>query len=465
MKRKKLEEALNEINDRHIAEAANPRKKNRRLWLSAIAAVLAIIIFLNAGSIPGIIRAKAVSEAPEPRILERTDKNLDAWRAQRQQREAAATQAKAALSPFFSDSAGICLADSGSENLLYSPVNLYIGLSMAAELAGGESRQQILDAFGVADIDSLQAQASAVWETCYTDENNRCTLANSLWLDSSLEYSQDVMDSIAHHYYASVYQADLGTEATNKAIGTWLNNNTGGLLKNAADGINLDPETVLALYSTVYFYSKWQDEFSAKNNTQDTFHTPDGDITATFMNKKLSHMNYYWGDSFGAVSMGLKNGSYMWFILPDADKTVDDVLSDGQFMRMITDGYDPETYEEKWTNYKYMKVNLSVPKFDVSSQRNLKDGLEKLGITHIFDPDRSDFSDAVSGPVFLTAANQSVRVKIDEEGVEAVAYIEFPGAGAAAPPEEIIDFVLDRPFLFVISKSSIPLFAGVVNNP
>ena len=247
MKRKKLEEALNEINDRHIAEAANPRKKNRRLWLSAIAAVLAIIIFLNAGSIPGIIRAKAVSEAPEPRILERTDKNLDAWRAQRQQREAAATQAKAALSPFFSDSAGICLADSGSENLLYSPVNLYIGLSMAAELAGGESRQQILDAFGVADIDSLQAQASAVWETCYTDENNRCTLANSLWLDSSLEYSQDVMDSIAHHYYASVYQADLGTEATNKAIGTWLNNNTGGLLKNAADGINLDPETVLAL--------------------------------------------------------------------------------------------------------------------------------------------------------------------------------------------------------------------------
>lgn len=99
MKRKKLEEALNEINDRHIAEAANPRKKNRRLWLSAIAAVLAIIIFLNAGSIPGIIRAKAVSEAPEPRILERTDKNLDAWRAQRQQREAAATQAKAALSP------------------------------------------------------------------------------------------------------------------------------------------------------------------------------------------------------------------------------------------------------------------------------------------------------------------------------------------------------------------------------
>ena len=56
-------------------------------------------------------------------------------------------------------------------------------------------------------------------------------------------------------------------------------------------------------------------------------------------------------------------------------------------------------------------------------------------------------------------------VQIDEEGVKAAAYIELPGAGAAAPPEEIVDFVLDRPFLFVIENDNIPLFAGCVNNP
>ena len=52
----------------------------------------------------------------------------------------------------------------------------------------------------------------------------------------------------------------------------------------------------------------------------------------------------------------------------------------------------------------------------------------------------------------------------DENGVKAAAYIEFPSAGAAQPPEEIIDFVLDRPFVFVISKGNLPLFTGVVNN-
>ena len=464
MKRKKLEEALNEISDRHIAEAANPRKKHRRFWLAAIAAVLAIVIFLNSGGIPGVIQAKAVSEAAEPRIMKRTDDNWTEWSAQRELRETHANSAKASLTQFFRSSSGAFLTGN-SKNTLYSPVNLYLGLAMTAELARGEGRQQILDALGVTNLEDLRAQASAVWETCYMDDNNKCILANSLWLDSGLEYDQSIMDSVTYHYYASIYQADLGSGTANQAIRTWLNNNTGGLLKNATEGIQLDPDTVLALYSTIYFYSKWQEEFSSKNNSQDVFHTPGGDVTVTFMNKKEAHMNYYWGDSFGAVSMYLKNGSHMWFILPDEDKTVDDVLAEGQFMDMITGGQDPETYEDRWTDYKYTKVNLSVPKFDVSSQQDLKDGLKTLGIRDIFDPEKADFSETLSGPVYLTAANQAVRVKIDEEGVEAVAYIEFPGAGAAAPPEEIIDFVLDRPFIFVISKSDIPLFTGVVNNP
>ncbi|MBQ4043690.1 MAG: hypothetical protein IJD06_06810 [Clostridia bacterium] len=47
----------------------------------------------------------------------------------------------------------------------------------------------------------------------------------------------------------------------------------------------------------------------------------------------------------------------------------------------------------------------------------------------------------------------------------AASYIEIVGAGAAAPPDEIIDFILDRPFVFAVTKSQIPLFLGTVNRP
>ncbi len=470
MKREKLAQALNEVSDSHIAEAAVGKKKRRLPWLGAVAAVLAVVLVFRFVDIPMAITAKAVSMASPARITERPDRDdykdreswladLENWEAEREQRAAVSAEALAEMRGFLQISCSEFLSGSQS-NRLYSPINAYIGLAMMAELTYGQTRQQILDTLGTADPVSLRQQVSALWETAYQDNGNEiCTLANALWLDETLTYQQEPMDVLAHHYYASVYQQDLSGQRALKDIQAWLNNNTGGLLKDAVDGIRLPTEAVLALYSTIYFQAKWQDEFSAVNNTLDTFHAPAGDTTATFMNKKLYQMNYYWGEDYGAVSLGLKNGSSMWFILPDAGKTVDDVLASGEYLDMIAAPYND------WENTKYMKVNISIPKFDVQSQQNLKEGFSKMGITDLFQLGLADFSEAFDGPVFITAANQAVRVQIDERGVKAAAYIEFPGAGAAAPPEEIIDFVLDRPFLFVIEDSGIPLFAGAVNQP
>ena len=223
----------------------------------------------------------------------------------------------------------------------------------------------------------------------------------------------------------------------------------------------MSPDTVLVLYSTLLFQAKWDDEFDSKNNTNDIFHGINGDTEATYMNKKLYQMYYYWHDDFSAVGLSLKNGSTMWFILPDENKTTSDILTDGAYGEMISSGNG----ENSWQNKKYMKVNLSVPKFDISSSLNLKDGLGKLGVTKVFDMEISDFSAITSDtPVYVTAVNQSARVEIDEKGVKAAAYIEIPMAGAAEPPEEITDFVLNRPFVFVIAKGNLPLFTGIVNN-
>ena len=121
---------------------------------------------------------------------------------------------------------------------------------------------------------------------------------------------------------------------------------------------------------------------------------------------------------------------------------------------------------DEWEDCKYMKVNLSIPKFDVFSTMELSEGLKNMGVTKVFNENAADFTKLTGDfPVYLTGANQSVRMQIDEEGVKAATYIEIPGAGSAAPPEETIDFILDRSFLFVITNDNIPLFAGCVNDP
>ena len=91
-----------------------------------------------------------------------------------------------------------------------------------------------------------------------------------------------------------------------------------------------------------------------------------------------------------------------------------------------------------------------------------------MGLTKIFKPVGNDFTPSIDSeiPVYLDSINQDTRVAIDEKGVTAASYIELQfGAGAAAPPEEIIDVILDRPFVFAICTDQIPLFVGTVNVP
>lgn len=176
-------------------------------------------------------------------------------------------------------------------------------------------------------------------------------------------------------------------------------------------------------------------------------------------------MMYFWGEDFGAVYLGLRDGSRMWFILPDEGKTVDDVLQAGEYLQTVLE-YDPSL--ENIPNSNYLRVNLSVPKFDVRANGDLKEDLQSMGITDVFRSGSADFSPSVESslPVYLTSVNQATRVAIDEEGVTAASYIEEPAPGAAPPPDQIIDFILDRPFLFVITnRYHIPLFSGVVNEP
>lgn len=452
----KLANALNHISDRHIAEAAEAKKKHRHPLLSAVAAVLTVVLLLNLPSIPMAVSAKAVSTAHYPDYE---------W----EYRGDEMTAAMNILKEFFGRSITQSLSGTAGENTTYSPINLYMALALTAELTGGESRQQILTLLGADSVEALRQQANEVWNACYNDDHNQMLLANSLWLDEDLSYNQSIMDTLAEHYYTSVYQGALGSSQTNKAIRTWLNNQTGGLLKQEVRnaGIQSDDRTfpVLALYSTVYFQAKWTRsvEFSRGSNTEGIFHAPGGDITCTFMNKKELQTTYYWGKNFGAVSLGMKDGSHMWLILPDEGKTVEEILAGEQYMDMIA---NPHGYEQE--NGKYMKVNLSLPKFDIRASGDLQSDLAALGVTEIFDPNAADFSDSVEGhfPVWLTGVNQATRVAIDEEGVTAASYIEIPGAGAAMPPEEIIDFILDRPFIFIITnRYELPLFAGVVNEP
>ena len=362
------------------------------------------------------------------------------------------------LKNFFSSSIAQFLQGEG--NTAYSPLNVYMAMAMLAETTGGNSRQQILDLFGVETIEELRTQAGHVWNAHYCDDGRSTILmANSLWLDHQFPYHQEAADRLAQYYYASTFHGDLGTEALNQQLREWLNANTGGLLKEQADNVKLSRDAVFALASTIYFTASWTDGFYKENTYDETFHAPTGDIQTPFM-PQTRRDTYYRGTNFGAICLSLSGRNLMWLILPDEGFTTEDILKSDEYLQLTLD-------PGSWHGIIY-DIHLSLPKFDVVQQQDLIQGMKQLGVTDIFDPSISDFSSiSNTAGLYVSQINHAARVTIDEKGCTAAAFTVIEAAADSAPGRvEELYFTLDRPFLFLVtSRDHLPLFAGVVKQP
>ncbi len=483
MKREELYESMEGIDEEVLARSeAGGKGRRRSPWVGVTAAVLVVAILGAAllwpgGGTPLTASAYAVAQADYPAMAPYPNEDdylqadgtydsdafsaaYDAWRTGQKARRQPAGYADG-LEPFWQQSMQQFLSGSQEENQVYSPVNLYLALTMLAELTDGASRQQILDLLGQDTVEALRAQAQAVWQANYcADGASTCILANSLWLNQEVTFVPETIQTLTRHYYASTYQGEMGSPDFDKALQNWLSTQTGGLLDDQLQDLTLDPDTVLALASTIYFQSKWNQEFSSGATAPQTFHSPAGDVTCDFLHSSRQS-TYYWGEHFSAVGLTLAAGGTLWLLLPDEGLTPQDLLADGQAMDFLLSNGD-------WDDQRYLTVNLSLPKFDVAGKIDLRDGLQALGITDVFDPAVSDFSPMTTQTqgIFLSQARQGVRVAIDEEGVTAAAYTVMAGETSEAPPEDEVDFVLDRPFLFVLtSDDGLPLFAGTVSQP
>lgn len=398
------------------------------------------------------------SKALEEGSYEQFDKAYELWKADRNTQLEKYRSMSISINSFVKASVQEFLGDAADDNIVYSPLNVYMALGMLAELTDGNSRQQILDVVGADSIESLRREANAIWNAHYCNDGAVTSLlASSVWLNKDIDFKQQTLNRLASDYYAASYQGEMGTDEFNEALHQWINDNTGGLLSEQAEALNMTPDTVLALATTVFYSANWSDKFSEEKTDIQTFHGTAGDVQCEFMNARRN-TNYYWGDKFSAVMNGLEESGYMYIILPDEGVSVGELLADDQWLDFVYAGY-------KWDNSKSINVNMSIPKFDVSSQLELTEGLKNLGVTDVFDAEVADFSQLtdMSG-IEVSEAKHGVRVAIDEEGCTAAAFTAILKNGSAMPPEDEIDFVVDRPFIFVVtSEVGLPMFVGVVN--
>ncbi len=353
------------------------------------------------------------------------------------------------------------LTGKSGENKVVSPLNIYMALCMLAEASDGNTRQQILSLLGVTSLNQLRQQANLIWQKNYRNDGvSKSVLSNSVWLNSDAEYNQDTVNNIARYYFADTYSGTMGTEEYNSLLNRWLKDNTDGLLDPSEE---MNYGDVLMLASALTYKSKWLEGF-AEATESGLFNSPSGSKNVDYM-LKSSGQRYYWGEGFCAVAQELEIGGKIWFILPDEGMSADDIFLDEEVLRLISLS---QTEQNNYKNSELVTVNMKVPEFDVSGDTDIVEGLKNLGVSDISDSSRADFSPLCSNSdgIFVSKGRHCVRVVADTEGISAAAYTVLGIAGSARPPEEEVDFILNRPFAFAVTlDSDTVLFAGVVNNP
>lgn len=351
------------------------------------------------------------------------------------------------------------LAGENGKNAAYSPLNVYMALAMMAETAGGQTRQQVLDLLGADTIEELREQANKLFLLNYYDNDVVTSLpAASLWVNSLYGNSlkKEALRRLSGDHHASVYKGDMSDPAFTELFRDWMNENTGDLLEDQVKDMELSPEELMRIVSTLYYKVCWRNKFYDTSNTEELFHSPTGDERVTFMHGDAD--SYFEAEGFSAVRKDLQEGAGVWFILPDEGTSLDELISSGKAMELVLEGGD-EYYVPGAI------IHFNMPKFDIETKLDLKKSLMKMGVTDCFTAD-GDFTPLTDMKgVYVSSVEHGVRVLADEDGVTAAAYTMILYAGSAMPTV-MVDFTLDRPFMFVITGSSgTPLFAGTVYHP
>lgn len=481
MKSEKLYGLLNDIDETEIKKALeySGKKKKSRKYLYIFPAIAASILAVFAGihimkqSSPGapyersgdvrIVRAvNAPSAYANMDMEEFMDRDIRrSWVDEYIPGTYASEGLQADMSGYYSSvMEHTLIAD--DINTVCSPLNIYLALSMLAETSDGNSRQQILDALNVSDIEQLRSNVSSIWNANYVDTPAVTSLlANSVWLNDSVTFNDATLNNLATDYHSSSYVGDVGSPEMSEELRKWISENTKGLLDEYADDISLTPQTVMALVSTIYYKAGWSDEFMEQLSTQEIFHGTLSDSEVTMMHGGR-YMPVYLDDDFTALGLPLCDSGAMYFFLPDEGVDVNTLVSRPEIFDVIS---PKKEMDEHWEN---PFVYLAIPKFNVSEETDLLNTMSSLGITDVMDPAVSDFAplspDAAN--FYIGKAEHAAMVEVDEQGVIGTAYTYMDvRSGGTLIIENEMYFTLDRPFMFIVTgyDGSI-LFSGIVRN-
>ncbi len=345
-----------------------------------------------------------------------------------------------------------------NDSFVISPLSAKIAISMAAAGtdSGTDTEKELLDLFGYGGREDMLADCGRI--IAELDGSKTISTANSAWLSEKLKIAKGYSGTLKDVFDAESFTEDLPAEKTRKKINKWVDKNTKGMIPELLKD-PLSEGARLALVNALYFKNEWVCKFDINYTRDGDFYGKSGWAAVPTMHL-AERLQYGEGKKFKSVVLPYTDGSYMRVYLPlDENAQIADLIGE-----MSAD----ELNAEFEASYDMADVVLSMPKFECESGGSLLEMLERLGVRDAFDPSAAAFGEMTDSDeiLYISQIIQAAKIICDEEGTEAsAATLVVMDEGAAVPAEDIIEFTVDRPFMYEIKTASgETLFMGVMQD-
>jgi serpin B len=347
-------------------------------------------------------------------------------------------------------------------NLFFSPASISTALAMTWVGAGG---QTALEAASVLHLNSDREKVLADYSQLLgglagSDSTYTLNVANRLWGQKDFSFNKSYLERIQSCFGGGFQSVDFKSHPDEErlAINQWVARRTEDKIQNLLPAGTVNQDTRLILTNAVYFLGDWLFPFP-KNRTKDVdFHLADGSIKSTPTMKLDKNLPYFSDDSLAMVALPYVGDDLEFLvILPH--------LKNG--LPKIEAELNSASLEKNIQALSPKKVDVWLPRLDLSQDFNLGDILKRLGMKQAFSPSEADFSGmSDQGELFISSVVHKSFLKVDEQGTEAAAATGVT-IGVTSMPSPPTMFVADHPFLFLIRQkdTGVILFMGRYKNP
>ena len=344
---------------------------------------------------------------------------------------------------------------SEDKNTIMSPLSVLLALAMVANGADGDTLSQMEEVSGVS-VAELNEYLYLYLKGLSSGKGATLSIANSIWIkdDGSILVDKEFLQKNVDYYNASIYKAPFN-EDTLKAINSWINNKTKGMIKDILKSISDD--TVMYLLNAIAFDATWEVIYKDSGIRPGVFTTASGEKRNVQM--MHSEEGVYLEDGSATGFIKYYDGRKYAFvaILPNEGISVNDYISTLTGQNVV----DMLNTAQKTT------VSTATPKFKSEYFIQLKDVLSGMGMSDAFDPDKADFSklgSSPSGNLYISSVLHKAFISVDEKGTKAGAATSLELKKESAQIISSKTVILDRPFIYMIidCETNVPIFIGTI---